>query len=103
MVFEAAHRFGDTGLTVGGDISHTFGQNLFYLGAPSGSTKSYTVVNAFAQYEPPQVDGLSLRVGVDNLLNELYAESATYGQEFGTIVPLNEPGRTISFKLSYNF
>lgn len=103
IVLEAAHRFDNIGLTIGADAQHTMGQEIEYLGAPSGETDDYTVVNAFAEWTPRRVDGLTIRAGVTNLFDEQYADSATYGQEFGTIDPLYEPGRSVTLKATYRF
>ncbi len=56
----------------------------------------YTVVNAWAEYVPPSLPNLTIRAEVNNLFDEQYADRATYGGEYGTIIPLREPGRTIS-------
>lgn len=103
LVLEAVHTFYDIGLTVGPDIQHTMGRDITYPGAPSGKTEDYTVLNAFAEYKPEHMNGMTLRLGISNLFNEDYSESATYGQEFGAITPLKEPGRTITAKLIFVF
>lgn len=41
---------------------------------------------------------LTFRVDVRNLFDEVYSSRATYGNEFGNVTPLYEPGR--SFLLS---
>lgn len=35
--------------------------------------------------------------------NEEYTERASYGQEFATVEPLLEPGRSINMDVRYNF
>ena len=62
---------------------------------------SYTVVDVYVNYTP--IDALSLRLSVDNLNNEEYTERASYGQEFSTVEPLLEPGRSINMDVRYNF
>ena len=62
---------------------------------------SYTVVDVYVNYTP--IDALSLRLSVDNLNNEEYTERASYGQEFATVEPLLEPGRSINMDVRYNF
>jgi hemoglobin/transferrin/lactoferrin receptor protein len=101
ITLQAAHSFLDHGLTIGGDIqfvlkeTDTFDSDTFERGEP---LPAYEVVNAFVEYTPPQFDNWTLRAEVNNLFDEQYTSRATYGQEFGTVVPLAEPGR--SFKLS---
>jgi hemoglobin/transferrin/lactoferrin receptor protein len=58
--------------------------------------EGYTVVNAFAEYAPPQLETLTLRAEVSNLLDLDYADRATYGNDFASVTTLNEPGRTLS-------
>ncbi|MCG8393771.1 MAG: TonB-dependent receptor [Pseudomonadales bacterium] len=61
----------------------------------------YTVVDVYVNYSP--IEALSLRLSVDNLNNEEYTERASYGQEFPTVEPLLEPGRSINMDVRYNF
>ena len=61
----------------------------------------YTVVGIYGDYAP--TDNLSLRLAVENLNNEEYTERASYGQEFATVEPLLEPGRSINVSARYNF
>ncbi|MFD1379962.1 hypothetical protein [Fodinicurvata halophila] len=59
---------------------------------------AYRVVNIFNEYRPQFADFMTLRLDVKNLFDETYADRATYGQDFSTVVPLYESGR--SFILS---
>ena len=91
------HRLGN-GVLVGGDAQVAFDYDDTYNSATGGkgpTLPGYTLVNAFAEYSPRNVDNLTLRAEINNLFDETYASRATYGQEFGTVVPLNEPGRSI--------
>ncbi|KQU62801.1 TonB-dependent receptor [Aminobacter sp. DSM 101952] len=92
----AVHRFDDWGVTVGGDVEIA----LDYDKVPAGSKKieGHEVVNVFVEYQPPSNPNLTFRGEVKNLFDEDYASRATYGQEFGDVKPLLEPGR--SFRLS---
>lgn len=56
--------------------------------------EGYQVVNVFAEYVPPALPKVTFRASINNLFDEEYADRATYGADYATIVPLNEPGRT---------
>ena len=56
--------------------------------------EGYQVVNVFAEYTPPTLSGLTLRASIVNLFDEDYADRATYGADFQSVVTLSEPGRT---------
>lgn len=67
---------------------------------------SYTVVNAYAAWTPPQLRGATLRLGVDNLLDETYYERTSYvARVLGTrdIRPALAPGRTVTLGVSMDF
>lgn len=67
---------------------------------------SYTVVNAYAEWAPPQMKGAAIRLGVDNLLDETYYERTSYvARQVGTrdIQPALAPGRTVTLGLTMNF
>lgn len=54
----------------------------------------YQVVNLFAEYTPPALNGVTIRGSINNLFDETYADRATYGGEFTTgFNTMNEPGR----------
>ena len=46
---------------------------------------------------------LTIRAEIDNVFDETYTERATYGQEFATVTPLNEPGRSFNLRASLRF
>ncbi|MBO0343958.1 TonB-dependent receptor plug domain-containing protein [Roseibium limicola] len=94
---EIAHTFQKIDLTIGASLDAALENDAF---ASSGSEPiaGFAVVNAYAEYKPKQFEALSLRLGVDNIFDETYADRATYGQEYATITPMYEPGR--SFRLS---
>lgn len=67
---------------------------------------SYTVVNAYGEWTPPQLRGASLRLGVDNLLDESYYERTSYvARQAGSreIGPALAPGRTVTLGLTMSF
>lgn len=101
ITISAAHTFADWGLTVGGDVEFA----PKYDKVPAGSTpfKAYEVVNAYLEYKPPSHKNLTLRADVKNLFNEVYSDRATYGQEFGVVKPLYQPGRSFVLSLRATF
>ncbi len=101
--FEVAHTFADTGLTVGGTLEIALPYSDTYVeGVPAGDERrklpGYEVLNLFAQYVPEAAPNVTLRAEVKNLFDETYSSRATYGQDYATVTPLLEPGRT--FKLT---
>lgn len=101
ITVSAAHTFADWGLTVGGDIEIA----PKYDKVPDGSPafKAYQVVNSFVEYKPPSHQNLTLRAEVKNIFNETYADRATYGQEFGEVKPLYQPGRAFLLSVRATF
>lgn len=92
----AAHSFIDWGVTVGGDVEIALDYDDVPVGSPT--LEGYKVFNTFVEYQPPSHSNLTLRAEIKNVFDETYSARATYGQEFGTVTPLYEPGR--SFILS---
>jgi hemoglobin/transferrin/lactoferrin receptor protein len=65
---------------------------------------AYQVFNVFAAYTPTKYDNLVIRLDVRNLLDQTYSSRASDGIDLPSrIVPLNEPGRTISLSASLKF
>lgn len=67
---------------------------------------SYSVVNVYAEWTPPQLKGAMLRLGVDNLFDETYYERTSYvNREMGSrdIEPAYAPGRTVTLSVSKSF
>lgn len=62
---------------------------------------SYQVFNVYADYRP--IEPLTLRLSVDNLTDEAYADRASYGHEFPTVETLLEPGRSFALSARYTF
>ncbi|WP_226951146.1 TonB-dependent receptor [Rhizobium terrae] len=92
VTLTAAHTFVDWGLTIGGDIEIAPEYDHVTTGSPP--YKAYEVVNIFAEWKPEALPNFTLRAEVQNVFDETYSERATYGQEFGTVTPLFEPGRS---------
>ncbi len=97
----AAHTFRQWGLTIGGDIEIV--RDYKKVAPGNLPLKGYEVVNIFAEYKPPSQSNLTFRAEVKNLLDRTYADRATYGQEFGTVTPLYQPGRAFVLSAAATF
>lgn len=101
LTIGAGHTFRQWGLTVGTDLEFVFDYDKVNPG--DKPLKGYETVNLYAEYRPPSHENLSLRLDARNLFNETYADRATYGQEFGTVTPLYQPGRAVLISASAKF
>lgn len=102
---EVAHTFVAYGLTVGAEAQIVLEETNTYnfaggLGEP---LPAYEVFNAYVEYRPEAIRGLTLRGEVNNLFDEAYASRATYGQEFIDVTALQEPGRSFAISASLQF
>ena len=106
ITLEVAHEFAAQGVTVGADAQLVLEETNTYdvgTGLRGQSLPAYEVVNAFAEYTPKKLKNLTIRGEVNNIFDETYASRATYGQEYGTVVPLREPGRSFRISASMRF
>ncbi|WP_341367737.1 TonB-dependent receptor domain-containing protein [Yoonia sp. BS5-3] len=107
IVLEVGHTFDAIGVTVGGDAQIALERtDLYNFGSDASPLPQYEVVNAFAEYKPRQLTGLTVRGEVANLFDAQYADHATYGQEFvdsDDLIPLYEPGRSFGVRVTYEF
>lgn len=103
---ELSYTFPNAFLTVGWNMQYVFEKT-----SVSGQVKeAYTVHNLSARWDnPADIEGLSLIVGVDNLLDKTYTSHAsragdTFHPLFGAL-HLNdvEPGRNIKVTVSHRF
>ncbi|WP_320198857.1 TonB-dependent receptor domain-containing protein [Agrobacterium sp. rho-13.3] len=92
ITITAAHTFEQWNLTVGGDIE--IAPKYDHVVAPTEPYKAYEVVNVFTEWKPKQLQNFTFRAEVKNLFDESHSDRATYGQEFGNVTPLYEPGRS---------
>src|SRR5690606_8833349 len=93
IALEAAHRFDNIGVLVGGNIDAAL-KNTDTVKAGGQALEAYEVFNLYAEYQPEAAEFLTLRFEVNNLFDENYADRATYGQDFASVTPLYEPGRS---------
>ncbi|AWU96508.1 TonB-dependent receptor [Azospirillum ramasamyi] len=96
-----AHTIPKWELTFGADVEIVLDYNKVQAG--QRPLKGYETVNLFVEHRIPQYSNLTLRADVRNLFDETYADRATYGQEFGTVTPLYQPGRTFLLTASATF
>lgn len=92
ITITAAHTFVDWPLTIGGDIE--IAPEYDHVAAGAAPYKAYEVVNIFAEWKPEALPNFTFRAEVQNLFDETYSDRATYGQEFGNVTRLYEPGRS---------
>lgn len=102
IAFETAYSFDKTGLMLGGTIEAALKENST-ADAGNGALEAYETLGVYAEYVPPQTDFLTLRVEVNNITDEKYADRASYGQDFATVEPMYEPGRSFLLKAKAEF
>lgn len=103
LILEAAHTFRDMDLTIGADAQISFDHDYGNPATPAGTIDGYEVVNLYAEWKPRRVKGMTVRAEVNNLFDQRYTERASYGQEFGAVTPLYEPGRTLALRATFDF
>jgi hemoglobin/transferrin/lactoferrin receptor protein len=64
---------------------------------------AYNVVNAYVDFTPAALDGMKVRLDVQNLFNETYVSRSADGFGNSRVIPLNEPGRVISLTATMKF
>ncbi|MEP2920863.1 MAG: TonB-dependent receptor [Sulfitobacter sp.] len=67
------------------------------------SLESYEVVNLYAEYKPRRLENLSVRMDIENIFDATYASRSSDGLGLSNVVPLTEPGRTVSLTASIKF
>jgi hemoglobin/transferrin/lactoferrin receptor protein len=92
ITITGVHTFVGTGVTIGADARIAPEYNYVIAGSPP--YKSFKVFDAFVEYRPDVLYDWTFRLDVRNIFDEAYADRATYGQEFGIVTPLYEPGRS---------
>ena len=92
IALQVQHSLPQYNLLVGGSLDMALDYDATATTSDQG-LKGYEVVNLFAEYTPPAWQGVTIRASVQNLFDEDYADRATYGADYTSIVPLKEPGR----------
>lgn len=64
---------------------------------------SHTLVNVYTSYTPANFENLELRLDVRNLFDETYHSRNADGLSRGSIIAINEPGRTIGLTARLRF
>ena len=64
---------------------------------------AYEVVNVFAEYQPRQMKNLNIRLDVRNLFDETFSRRSSDGINLGAVIPLTDPGRTVSLSAVMKF
>ncbi|WP_236025031.1 TonB-dependent receptor [Arenibaculum pallidiluteum] len=101
LTLGGAHAVADWNLTFGADLEIVLDYDDVL--ADQRPLEGYEVFNLFVEYQPSAYSNLLLRADIRNLFDETYADRATYGQEFGTVTPLYQPGRAFLFTASAQF
>ncbi len=111
---------GSTAYYLGRPLGHIFGLEMGYDVTPEwrvGATAQialknedtatvlpgYEVVNLYAEYQPTRMENLNLRVDVRNIFDATFSRRSSDGIDSGRIIPLTDPGRTISVTASLKF
>lgn len=102
FALEAQHTPAGSAFTYGGSIEAAQSYDDLNRDADQG-IPGYGVVNLFAEYAPLAVDGLVIRGEVMNLFDKEYADRGSYGQDYSSVTPLYEPGRTVSVVATMRF
>ncbi|WP_417279148.1 TonB-dependent receptor plug domain-containing protein [Celeribacter sp.] len=91
--------FAEYNLKLGGTVE--WAGSIDYAGDYK-SQSDYTLVNAYAEWQPQALQGTTLRLGVDNLFDETYYERSSFGN--GTrATAIYAPGRTVSLTATLDF
>jgi len=96
--------FNDINLSLGATIQVTLdNKSVVVTEGPELQQKQsgYTVIDIFADYQA--LPALNLRLTINNLLDEAYSDRASYGQEFETVKPVLEQGRSLLLSARYTF
>lgn len=102
LTLAAAHTVRPWSSTFGGDLEVVLDSDKTVPG--SRPMKGYRVVNLFGEHQLTDIVGApTLRMDVRNLFDQLYVDRATYGQEYATVTPLYQPGRSILFSVTARF
>ncbi len=99
---EVAHRIERLNLAFGGVLEAAL-ENSDGGGFAEQPLESYEVLNLYAEYRPQMTGNPTFRVELNNVFDEVYADRATYGQDFASVEPLREPGRSLMLRARFEF
>jgi len=102
LALEAAHTIEDYNLTFGGTVDAAF-KNTDTEEAGGKALPAYEVVNLYTEYRPDAAKFLTVRLEVNNVFDEEYSERGTYGQDYDSVAPLREPGRSFLLQAKATF
>ena len=108
LALQVQHAPAGSNLTFGGSLDVALDYDETELdfavnGEESVPLDGYEVLSVFVEYIPPQLDRLTLRAEVNNLFDVDYADRATYGTDYTSVIPLSEPGRTVTLSAVARF
>ena len=63
----------------------------------------YEVLNVYAEYRPSRMENLNVRLDVHNLFDAEFSRRSSDGIDNERVIPLTDPGRTISLTASFKF
>ena len=63
----------------------------------------YEVLNLYTEYTPSQFENVKFRVDVHNVFDETYSRRNADGIDSTRVIPLTEPGRTVSLTATVKF
>lgn len=101
----ADHRIEAWDLSIGTSVEHAAKlDDSDLIAAGYLAQPAYTVVDLYAEWTPQAVQSLSVRLGIDNLLDETYVARGTY-PDFPArgINAVESPGRTVSLTATVSF
>lgn len=101
----ADHRIEAWDLSVGASVEHAAKlDDSDLIAAGYLAQPAYTVIDLYAEWTPETVQGLSVRLGVDNVLDETYVARGTYPDfPARSIDAVESPGRTVSLTATMSF
>jgi len=100
-ILDTSYNHEDSGVTLGANIEHRESVDEVALAGPFPAVSgkdSYTLVNAYLNWEVNQIEDLTISLNVDNLFDEQYQDHTIY-----TASGFASPGREVRLGASYKF
>ncbi|MBU2941093.1 TonB-dependent receptor [Shimia thalassica] len=98
--------YAGNGFTIGGSAEIALKNDETSTAGTMSTLPGYEVFNLYAEYIPPNMDNLSIRLDIRNLFDETYTTRGADGAgptSTSRQIPLNEPGRTVSLMATVRF